>query len=105
MYRSDPPRRLGVRCALLLNLRRERGRREIAEPRMRPHRVEMLPPRFDQHLRLGSPDTEQRASPPLRQALAHRERYSGEASRHAHRFLKGTSNNDHFVVGDPAAVA
>lgn len=53
IYRSDPPRRLGVRCALLLELGRERGRREIAETRMRPHRVEVLPPRFDQHLRLG----------------------------------------------------
>ncbi len=33
MYRSDPPRRLGGYCVLLLDLRRERGRREIAEAR------------------------------------------------------------------------
>ena len=64
MYRSDPPRRVGVRCVLLLELRGERDRREIAEARMRPHRIEVLPPRFDQHLRLGA-----RAEPFEAQAL------------------------------------
>src|SRR5262249_58223144 len=35
----------------------------------------------------GSPDTKQRASPPLRQTFARRVRYCDTASRHAHHFF------------------
>jgi hypothetical protein len=52
MYRSAPARCFAKRC--VGQLRREFVRRQIAEPRMRAHRVEVLPPALDNHLRFGT---------------------------------------------------
>src|SRR5262249_40488346 len=52
-YRSGPTRCLLGPCALLLQSRRELGRCQIAETRMRAHYVKMTSPLFDDHLRLG----------------------------------------------------
>src|SRR4029077_8681618 len=63
-------------------------RRQLRHPRQHRRILRQLRRAIVQR---GSRDTEQRATPPLRQALARRVRYSGTASRHAHHFFAVTS--------------